>query len=240
MAHVMHIVAIVAQKGGTGKSTVAANLAVSAARAGLRTQVVDADPQGSLVDWKRARGADTPTVLAAKPSAIHPMRFAAERAGVDFMVIDTRASALDNSLEAAKAAHLTLVVVRPTAIDLRAIAATVEALRPLRRPAAFLLNQAPSARLGREPALVSQAVDQLLGYGLPIVPVGLRDRAVYQGAFRRGRSPQEVEPRGAAAAELAGLWSYVAARLRQPAPPPRPALVARPRPAPPHALAARA
>jgi chromosome partitioning protein len=218
MPHVMKIVAIVAQKGGTGKSTLTANLAVAAARQGLRTLVVDADPQASLLDWKRSRGPGEPSVLAAKPSAIHPTRFAAERAGVDIMLIDTRASALDASLEAAKPADLTLVVVRPSIIDLRAIAATVDSLRPLQRPAAFVINQAPSRRSACEARVVSEAVEVLLRFGLPIAPVALRSRSIYPGAFSQGRSPLEIAPDGAAAAELGGLWSYVSGRLQQPAP----------------------
>jgi chromosome partitioning protein len=136
----MNIIAVVAQKGGTGKSTVIANLAVAACRSGLRAIVVDTDPQACLADWARARGSAEPKVVTGKPSAIHPMRFAAERAGLDLMLIDTRAASINDSLEAAKAAHFTLVVVRPTTIDLRAIRKTVEALKPLGRPAAFVLN----------------------------------------------------------------------------------------------------
>src|ERR1700743_2136028 len=153
----MNIVAVVAQKGGTGKSTVAASLAVCGARSGLRTMVLDTDPQASLVDWKRTRGGGEPSVQAGKTSTIHPLRFSAERDGVELFLIDTRASALDNAVEPAKAPHLTLVVVRPTVIDLRAIAATVEALRLLRRPAAFVLNQTPLQRGARAPVLDAEA-----------------------------------------------------------------------------------
>lgn len=233
----MKIIAVAAQKGGTGKSTLAANLAVSAARSGLRTMAIDADPQGSLLHWKRSRGAEEPAVLGAKPLAIHPMRFAAERSGVDLMVIDTRASALDNTLEAAKAAHLTLVVVRPSVIDVRAIAATVEALRPLQRPAAIVVNQATRLRDGREPAAAAQAMDMLLGFGLPIVPVVVRSRSLYQSAFMEGRAPQEVAPRSLAAGEMGELWAYVSARLQQPAAPARPVRPLRARPSLVQALA---
>jgi len=213
MTQGMKIVAVVAQKGGTGKSTIASNLAVAAALSGRKTLVIDADPQGSLVDWKRTRGGCEPAVLPGKSSAIHPMRFAAERSGVERLFIDTRASALDHSLEAAKVADMTLIVVRPSPVDLHAITATVDALRPLHRPAAFVLNQAPSARLGREQTAVLSAVERLLTFGLPIAPFGLRERAGYQLAFGQGRSPLEIEPDGAAARELNGLCAYLEERL---------------------------
>jgi chromosome partitioning protein len=222
MSQRMNIVSVIAQKGGTGKSTVAANLAVSATLAGLKTIAVDTDPQGSLVEWKRSRGPIAPEVVAGKASAIHPLRFHAERSGVELMVVDTRASALDSSLDAAKIADLTLLVVRPNAVDLRAIAATVEALRPLGRPAAFVLNQTPSPRLGREPMIVGEAASMLLSFGLPIAPVALRGRAIYPAAFAAGRSPEEIDTGERAARELDALWTYVSERLERPMLAPQP------------------
>jgi chromosome partitioning protein len=105
------------------------------------------------------------------------------------------------------------LVVRPSPLDLRAIRKTVEALKPLGRPAAFVLNQAPGRRVDREPAIVGAAVELLLGYGLPLAPVALRSRGVYQTAFAQGLSPQETEPDGRAAAELKALWAHVSERL---------------------------
>jgi chromosome partitioning protein len=215
----MKVIAVVAQKGGTGKSLVSANMAVSAAREGHKVLVADADPQQSMVDWKKTRLSPAPSVIAIKPGALHPTRFAAENAGIGIMIIDTRSSALEDSIDAAKAAHLTLVVVRPTAVDLRAIAMTVKALKPLGLPAAFVLNQAPAQHSAQEPAIVNEAIDLLLDYGLPIAPVGLRQRLIYQTSFARGLSAAEAEPQSRAAEEMAELWAYVTARLASPAKP---------------------
>ena len=223
----MNVIAVVAQKGGTGKSLVSANMAVAAAREGRKTLVADSDPQGSMVDWAKSRLSPAPSVIAIKSGALHPTRFAAENAGVDMLILDTRSSSLEDSIEAAKAAHLTLVVVRPTAVDLRAIAMTVKALKPLGLPAAFVLNQAPAQRTSREPAIVAEAIDLLLDYGLPIVPVGLRQRIVYQTSFARGLSAAEAEPDSRAAEEMAELWAYVKTRL-----PAAPVAALRPSPAP--------
>jgi len=223
----MNVIAVVAQKGGTGKSLVSANMAVAAARDGRKVLVADADPQLSMVDWKKTRLSPAPSVIPIKASALHPTRFAAENAGVDMLIIDTRSSALEDSIEAAKAAHLTLVVVRPTAVDLRAIAMTVKALKPLGLPAAFVLNQAPAQRSAQEPAIVNEAIDLLLDYGLPIAPVGLRQRLIYQTSFARGLSVAEADPTSRAAEEMAELWAYVSSRL-----PPPPKLTPRLSPAP--------
>jgi len=213
----MNVIAVVAQKGGTGKSLVSANMAVAACREGRKTLIADCDPQGSLLDWSRSRLSPTPPVIGIKASAAHPTRFAAESAGVELLVIDTRSSSLEDSIDAAKAADLTLVVVRPTAVDLRAIAMTVKALRPLGLRAAFVLNQAPVQRSNQEPAIVNEAVDLLLDYGLPIVPIGLRQRQIYQSSFARGLSVQEADPDCRAAEEMNELWRYVASRLPSPA-----------------------
>jgi chromosome partitioning protein len=222
----MKTIALVAQKGGTGKSTVTANLAVAALLSGRKVMVLDADPQGSLVDWSRTRRGGAPLVTPVRASAIVTTRYAVERSGLDLMFIDTRCSSLEDSLEAAKAADLTLIVVRPTAVDLRAIAKTVEALKPLGRPAAVVLNQAPSQRTGKEPVIVSEAIDILVGFGLPVAPIGLRHRLIYQAAFAQGLGVMEADPESRAAEEIGDLWDYALSRM------PNLAVVERRRPTP--------
>ena len=209
----MRTIAVIAQKGGTGKTTTACNLAAAAHNAGLKVMIADMDPQGSAADWARTRRIDGPSVLPLKLGSLFPAQYTAENAGVDLMIIDTRASAPDDVIAAAKAADLSLIVVRPTVIDLRAIAATVDVLRPLRRPAAFIVNQAPCQRLSKDPVMVTEAVELLAGYGLAVAPVGLRARQIYQTAFSRGLSPCEVEPDSLAAGELDRLWAYASGRL---------------------------
>jgi chromosome partitioning protein len=125
-------------------------------------------------------------------------------------------------VEAAKIADLALIVVRPSPMDLHAMAATVAALKPLRQPCAFVLNQAPSHKLGREPSLVNEAIELLLRYGLPVAPVALRARTLYQHAYAEGQSVLESDPQSSAASEIAELWTYVSERLcraKQPATP---------------------
>ncbi len=209
----MKTVAIVALKGGTGKSAVTSVLAVAARQAGRRIMVADTDPQASLLAWSKTRQDRNLPVMAIKASGIYAVRSAADMAEREILFVDTRSSARTDLVEVAKLTDLSLIVVRPTLVDLRAVAGTVELLKPLGVQAAFVLNQAPPQRVGAEPMLVKEAVDLLLGYGVPIAPVALRSRVIYQSAFALGRSPQEIEPSGLAAAELARLWTYVAERL---------------------------
>jgi chromosome partitioning protein len=209
----MRTIAVIAQKGGTGKTTISCNIAASAHNAGLRVMIADMDPQGSATDWARSRQGDGPSVLPLKLGSLFPAQYTAENAGVDLMIIDTRASSPADTVAAAKAADLCLIVVRPTVIDLRAIASTVDVLRPLQRPAAFVVNQAPCQRLSKDPVMVLEAIELLAGYGMAVAPVGIRSRLVYQTAFTRGLSPIEAEPDSLAAAELGRLWTYASSRL---------------------------
>lgn len=209
----MKTIAVVAQKGGTGKTTVAVNLAVCAHAAGLRAMIADMDPQASSADWARSRQGDGPAVVPLKLGSLFPAQYTAENSGLDLMIIDTRGGSQVDVVVAAKTADLCLVVVRPTVMDLRAIAGTVNLLKTLRRPAAFVLNQAPCPLVGRDPVMVIEAVELLMSYGLTLAPVALRTRQVYQTAFMNGRSPLEEDPRGPAGGELARLWRYTAERL---------------------------
>jgi chromosome partitioning protein len=211
--------AVVALKGGTGKTTVSVNLAARAFGAGLRVLLADMDPQASASDWAKARRTPGPMTIPVKVGSLAATHCTAQSANTELMILDTRASSQMDTLAAVKAAELSLVVVRPTVIDLRAIAATVELLRPLRKPLAFVINQAPSQRIGRDPVLVSEAIDLLLGYGVAVAPVGLRARQIYQTSFSAGLTPFEEDPDGAAGQEVDRLWAFAKARLwPEPAP----------------------
>lgn len=209
----MKTIAVVALKGGTGKTTVCVNLAARAHHAGLKVMLADLDPQASCGDWSKARQAAGPIVAPLKVGSLFPAQYTAQNAKYDLMLIDTRASSQVDAVAAVKSADFSLIVVRPTVIDLRAIAATVELLRPLRRPAAFVINQAPSQRVGRDPVIVMEAIELLMSYGLTVAPVGIRARQVYQTTFSQGRTPYEDEPSSPAGVETDRLWDFTVAKL---------------------------
>jgi chromosome partitioning protein len=205
--------AILSRKGGTGKTTVALHLAVQAQRMGYRALVADGDTQHSALDWFRLRAKQPPAVVDARPGTIYTVRDAAERAGMDLAVFDTGPSAGPDCLDAARLADLSLMVVRPSTFDLRAIRETAEAVARIGRPAWFVLNQAPPRRNGQEVEAVRQAVQQLEAYGFPVAPIGLRSRVAYQAGMAAGKSAMEFDPEAIASAEIAALWNAVAAAL---------------------------
>jgi chromosome partitioning protein len=209
----MRTLAVLSQKGGTGKTTLAVHLAVAAWAGQKRVLIADLDPQRSASEWRRMRVGSGPGLIESKPGALFVAQQASERAGVDLMLLDTRPSADGDTAEAIRCADLCLVVVRPSFFDLRATARMVDMTQAMGKSAAFVLNQAPPRRGEREGPAVLEAVEALKALGLPIAPVGLRARAIYQQAVARGMTAQEALPASAAAREIALLWEHVDASL---------------------------
>ena len=85
----MKTVAIISQKGGTGKTTVAVHLSVEATRAGHKVALIDLDPQASATKWSITRSADAPIAVSAHAVMLRQELYKAEQAGVDLAIIDT-------------------------------------------------------------------------------------------------------------------------------------------------------
>ena len=150
-----------------------------------------------------------PVLIESKPGALFVAQQAADRAGVDMMVLDTRPTGDADTAEAIRAADLCLVVLRPSFFDLKATHRMVEMTRAMNKPAIFVLNQAPSRRAEREPPQVLETLDALRQRGLTVAPIGLRSRAAYQASVARGLTAPEAFPGTPAAREVAMLWSHL-------------------------------
>lgn len=133
----MHVVLIASQKGGAGKTTLALHLATALDKAGQSVVIFDIDPQGSAIGWKESRRAETPAVVAVQPNQVNEALDLARKFEADVVVIDTPPHA---EIEPAvlKAADLVLIPCRPGILDLRAIGATVEAVKHERKPAVYI------------------------------------------------------------------------------------------------------
>ncbi len=211
----MRTLSVLSRKGGTGKTTVALHLAVSAELAGHRTVVSDLDPQRSASDWYRERISKTvvPVVTEAKVGTLFTQRLQAARDGYDLMVIDTRPSTDLECAEAVRWSDVCLVVVRPCYFDIKAVARTVEMVTNMNKKGVFLINQAPSRRCGEEPKVILDTFEALQDMGLPVAPVGLRYRAAYQNSVREGLTVQEYDPHCLATEEVNGLWRFLSEQL---------------------------
>ncbi len=209
----MKTIAFISNKGGTGKTTLSVNMATTAHNLGYRVMIGDLDPQRSSVDWARGRKAAGPSVSPFKRGSLFPSQFAADRAGLDLLILDTPSASPEIALQAAKAADLSVLVSRPTVMDLRTMTDMVTTLKSLRLKSVILLNQAPSQRNGREPTLVKEAIDILVGFGLPVAPCCFRYRMAFQASMSCGLSTAEQFPDSAAAKEIEAVWSYLANQL---------------------------
>lgn len=204
----MRTIAVIARKGGSGKTTVATHLALAAHLRGFKTLVADTDPQRSALEVLKGRHGAGPARTDSTGPKLFALQMGSVRDATDLMVIDTAAGAVEDVANAIVLADLSLLVLRPTFLDLAAAVHTVETVRRLRKPAMIVVNQAPHPRGGVEAPAVKRALQALALMRLPVVPAVLRSRAVYQTILETGRSAEEGED-PAAAEEVAQLWGFI-------------------------------
>ncbi|WP_020095741.1 ParA family partition ATPase [Methylobacterium sp. 285MFTsu5.1] len=203
----MKTIAVISQKGGSGKTTIALHLAVAATEAGLATAVVDLDPQASATKWGDTRE-QPPDVVSAQAERLQEMLDAARDNGADLVVVDTAPNADRASLLAMRAADLILIPCRPARFDLEAIAATLELSEIARKEPFVVLSCAPVRS-----ALVGEASSDLEGRGARIAPVVIHQRVAYSHAVIDGRTATEFEPEGKAAEEAWDLLMWACGRV---------------------------
>jgi len=211
----MQTVAIVSQKGGAGKTTIAVHLAVAAARAGYTVAVIDLDPQATAEIWADWRGGENPVVVAAKPIRLEVTLGEAARSGVDLAIIDSPPAADQAAAAACRASDLVLVPTRASAFDLHAIKTTAELVRAAQKPAFVVLNAVPP----RAAALIEEASQVVESLQLKLAPVCLVDRAAFRHAVVNGQTAGEFEPDGKAAGELDSLYTWMCRQLGMSTPP---------------------
>ena len=204
----MRTIAVIGLKGGSGKTTVATHIALAAHLRGLKTLLADVDPQHSSTDVLKARTGEGPKCVNASGANLFAAQIAAVGAGLDTMIIDTAAGAVEEVGQAIVLADLSILVVRPTLLDLAALVRTVDVIRRLKKPALVVVNQAPPARDGVEPPVVKRALRALEFMRLPVAPTILRSRAIYQTVLESGRSAEEGWDE-TAAKEIAELWAFI-------------------------------
>ena len=205
--------AVISRKGGAGKTTLSVNLALTAHLAGWKTMIADLDPQRSTSDALRARTEPGPTLAEINAGKLFQTRSQALHDAYDVMLIDTPAAPDADVAVAVNSADLCVLICRPTFLDIASVARSAEMVRRLGKAGLIVLNQAPPKRGGLEPVNVQKAIEALRFCGLPIAPVGLRARAIYQQSVAHGRSVCEWDPANPASQEIERLWGHVASQL---------------------------
>ncbi len=206
----MKTVALIAQKGGVGKTTLGVNLAVAAEAAGLLTILFDLDHQESAVTWSERRGAEKPHVEFLTERRLPDGLAAAAKEDFALALIDTPPAAGPQALTAAQAADLVLIPCRPSLVDLDAIRRTAQLVKSAGVPAFVVFNAAPPGAT----TLIEDARAIVEAAGLSAAPVVVRERSAFRGAWPQGKAAAEIEPRGKAAAEIAGLMAWICAELK--------------------------
>ena len=203
------VIAAANLKGGVGKSTTTINLAAAAQMAGIRSGIIDIDPeQQAAARWHDSRKAEHPQVISAVhtrlPQAIAEM----ERAGVELVFIDCPAFVHPPTNEAMKVCDLALIPCRTTVQDLQFLATTVEIAADRQKPAAVVLNAV-------EPQLreTEQAQDFIGKAGITLAPVYLSKAVAFHRAITAGLGVTEFEPTGKAAQEILNLLDWISRLL---------------------------
>jgi chromosome partitioning protein len=204
----MKILAIISQKGGVGKTTLATALAVAAESDGKRAAVFDLDPQASATFWHDTRQDESPAVVSIAPARLQHVLKAAAESGCDIAIIDAPPFAKDIAYEAAQRADFILIPTRPAVLDVMAMTRTLELVNHYGKPAAVVLTFCPIQ--GREIADTEDAIGQL---GAALAPVRVHNRVAYSRAQQTGLTAQEFEPGGKAAEEIKLLYAYTCMHL---------------------------
>jgi chromosome partitioning protein len=193
------------QKGGVGKTTLAVNVADAMARQSKRVLLVDADPQGSALDWAAARRGDPMFAVAGLPRASIHKELPALARGYDVVIIDGPPRVYDVARSAIMASDLVLIPVQPSPYDVWAAKEIVDLIHEARvyKPdlkAAFTINRKiVNTALGRDVA------DALSDYPLPVLQTAVCQRVVLAESAAQGQTVLETAAESPAADEVRQL-----------------------------------
>jgi chromosome partitioning protein len=197
------VITVAQQKGGAGKTVLAANLAAAMA-GGRRVCLLDIDPQRSLKRWHELRARQGKPLAAITFSDVSGWRLRAElerlTAAHDVLIVDTPPHVDTEAKLAIRSAHLVLVPLQPSPPDLWAAEGTVQLARAEKRPARLVLNRAPTVS-----KLRSMVERDAAAAGYVVMANTLGNRAGFANAFAQGMGAVEAAPKSVAAREIQAL-----------------------------------
>ena len=209
----MTIISFLNQKGGVGKTTLSIHTATALAEHGT-VLLIDADPQGSALDWKAQRTEDGKFPVIGLPKPTLHREVSALGQHYDWIVIDGPPRGNELAKSAVAASDIVLIPVQPSPFDVWAAQDILDILDECRVvypnvQACFVIN-----RLFVGTKLGAEVNEVLAGLPIPVLRTAIRNRTEYAKAVREGKTALETEPSGAAASDISALAHEIRA-LRQ-------------------------
>lgn len=199
------ILTIANRKGGAGKSTCAAHIALEAVKYNLKTILIDLDPQKTLEVWWKKREEENPYLTEVDPLKLEEVIENLNKHDFDLCIIDTPGDTSINATNGIKVADLVLIPSKPTSPDLTAIGRTISMVKSLEKSYIFLITQAVART-----KLAVQGVSVLSEFGV-VAPATIGNRISYVNAMNVGSSAALEDK--LAAEELNAIWKFISSKL---------------------------
>tara|TARA_R110000868_G_scaffold411714_2_gene707924 strand:- start:1450 stop:2079 length:630 start_codon:yes stop_codon:yes gene_type:complete len=199
------IIGVLNQKGGVGKTTLSVNIAAALAHDGARVLLIDADPQGSALDWSAAREGEPLFSVVGLPRASVHKEIGLVGKGYDHIIIDGPPRVTDLARSAIMASDVVLIPVQPSPYDIWAADEVVKLVKEATvykesLKSAFVVNRKiANTAIGRD---VGEA---LAAYMVPVLAATVTQRVIYAEAAAQGKAVFEIDAEGPATAEVAAL-----------------------------------
>ncbi len=201
----MKILTIANRKGGAGKSTCAAHIAIEAVKNNYKTILIDLDPQKTLESWWQKREDQNPFLVDAIADNLNVTLAKLKDKAFDLCIIDTPGDASLNAIAGIKSADFILIPSKPTAPDLTAIGRTISMVEESKKKFLFVITQG----IARSKASL-QAASVLSQFGV-VAPAIITNRTAYANAMGQGTSASFSDK--LAAEELSLVWHFLKSQL---------------------------
>ncbi|CAN5726492.1 ParA family partition ATPase [soil metagenome] len=197
------IITFAQQKGGAGKTTILAHLAVSWAEAGRKVALVDLDPQRSLTRWAGLRADRALALVETRDYRAAPDLCTAARAH-DLVLVDCPGAASTLLEAAVREAALVLAPCQPSIMDAWATQTICETAARLKTPVRIILNRIPPRS-----ATIEDVLTALGPHAARLLDCCLGNRVAFAQAFITGRTAPELARRSTAAEETEALRAEI-------------------------------
>lgn len=203
------IVSLLNQKGGVGKTTLAVHMATALSLRGRRVLLVDADPQGSALDWAASRQGDSLVPVIGLPTRTLHKEIRAHVSHYEDIVIDGPPRVNELARAAIIAADIVLIPVQPSPYDVWAAKEIIELLSEAsvfkeKQKSAFVINRKiVNTAIGRD------VVEALAGYQIPVLATAVCQRVAFAESAVQGSTVLELDPKSVASQEINGVVDEV-------------------------------